>query len=290
MFDRISRSFQLARASWNVLYSDKKLVIFPILSGLGVLLVMASFIGPLVGLQMAGKINLDPEANNGQLPWWIYLVLFGFYFANYFVIIFCNAALVSCAILRFNGEEPTLGDGIGAAAARLPQILAWTLVSATVGLILKAIENANEKVGQFISAILGTAWTVVTFFVIPVLVVEKLGPFAAISRSVALLKKAWGEALAGNFGLGLFKFLLVLPGILLLFAAGAAAGASLPTALIIALAILGVIWLLGASAIGAALDTIFLSALYQYAAFDKVPNGFDRQSIEEAFVQKKKAA
>src|SRR5262249_39867725 len=139
----------------------------------------------------------------------------------YFVIIFFNAALVSCALMRFNGVEPTLGDGLRAASLRLPQILLWALVSATVGMILKAIENSSEKVGQFISGILGMVWTVITYFVVPVLVVEKTGPFAAISRSTSILKKTWGESLVGGIGITLFIFLLALPGILLLFVAGA---------------------------------------------------------------------
>jgi hypothetical protein len=290
MFDRIARGWELAKASAGVLYSDKKLVLFPIVSGLGTLLVLISFVAPLLGLHWAGKIDLDPANNNGQPPVWTYAWAFAFYFCTYFVIIFCNAALVSCAIMRFNGEEPTLGDGFAAAGRRLPQIFAWALVSATVGVILKAIESAHEKVGEIISAVLGTAWTVVTFFVVPVLVVEKAGPFEAISRSVAILKKAWGEALVGNFGLGLFKFLLVLPGILLLVGAGALLGAAkAPFALGIAVVVVGVLWLLLASAVGAALDTIFLSALYQYAAYDKVPAGFDRRTIEEAFTPKKAA-
>jgi hypothetical protein len=290
MFDRIARGWELAKSSAGVLYSDKKLVLFPIVSGLGTLLVLASFIGPLVGLQLAGKIDLDPANNNGQPPVWIYAFAFAFYFCTYFVIIFCNAALVSCAIMRFNGQEPTLGDGFAAAARRLPQIFAWALVSATVGMLLKAIENAHEKVGEVISAVLGTAWTVVTFFVVPVLVVEKTGPFEAISRSMAILKKTWGEALVGNLGLGLFKFLLVLPGILLLIG-GVALLASLKATMIpgVALLAVGVLWLLLASAIGAALSTIFLSALYQYAAFDQVPAGFDRRTMEEAFTTKRAA-
>lgn len=290
MFERISRGWELAKASASVLYSDKKLVLFPIVSGLGTLLVLISFVAPLIGLQMAGKIDLDPANNNGQPPVWTYAVAFAFYFCTYFVIIFCNAALVSCAIMRFNGEEPTLGDGFAAAARRLPQIFAWALVSATVGVILKVIESAHEKVGEIISAVLGTAWTVVTFFVVPVLVVEKTGPFEAISRSLAILKKAWGEALVGNLGLGLFKFLLILPGILLLFGAGALLVSVKATVIPgVALLIVGVLWLLLASAVGAALSTIFLSALYQYAAFDKVPAGFDRRTMEEAFTPKKAA-
>ncbi len=286
MFDRISRSFDLARSSWHVLRTDKKLALFPLFSCIGVLIVLASFLVPLATLFIGGQLNVEQLANNGKPVWWVYPLTFAFYFCNYFVIVFCNAALVSCALMRFDGQEPTIGDGFRAAGARLPQIVAWALVSATVGLLLKIIENVHEKIGAFISAILGTAWTVITFFVVPVLVVEKVGPFAAIGRSVSLLKKTWGEALIGGFGLGLFKLLLLLPGFLLIVA-GIAAGVlvqSVPLGL--GLGALGVLYLLAASVACAALDTIFLAALYQYAAFERVPEGFDRGSMEGAFKRK----
>jgi hypothetical protein len=288
MFDRISRSFDLAKSSWQVLRADKKLVVFPIISAVGVLLVLVSFIAPLAVLIAGGQIKLDEQANAGQPAWWVYPLTFAFYFCNYFVIVFCNAALISCALMRFNGEEPTIGDGFRAAGARLPQIVAWAFVSATVGLLLKIVENVHEKIGALISALLGTAWTVITFFVVPVLVVEKLGPFAAIGRSLALLKKAWGEALIGNFGLGLFKFLLILPGLLVLAGGIALCVMVKPIALGLVVVGIGILLLLAASAMGATLDAIFLTALYQYAAFEKVPDGFDRTCIEGAF--KRKAA
>src|SRR5262249_19792659 len=151
------------------------------------------------------------------------------------------------------GQEPTLGDGFRAAFARFPQIFAWALVSATVGVLLKVIENAHEKAGEVIAAILGTAWTVLTFFVVPVLGVEKLGPFGAIRRSVALLRKAWGEALIGGIGLGLFKFLLFLPGLLLLIAGGVMCGMAAGNAAMlyggIALLVLGLFYLLAWGAV-----------------------------------------
>jgi hypothetical protein len=286
MFDRIARSFQLAKSSWNVLRADKKLVLFPIISGIGVLLVLISFIAPLAVLIAGGHIKVELDQDNAQPPWWVYPVTFAFYFCNYFVIVFCNSALVSCALMRFNGQEPTLGDGFRAAAARLPQIAAWALVSATIGLILKVIENAHEKIGEIVSALLGTAWTVITFFVVPVLVVEKLGPIAAIGRSLALLKKAWGEALVGNLGLGLFKLLLLLPGILVLVGGIVLCAMVQPVYIGIAVVVLALLYLLIAAAGGSALDAIFLTALYQYAAFEKVPEGFDRTSIEGAFSRK----
>jgi hypothetical protein len=281
MWERICNSFALARSSWQVLKTDKKLVIFPILSGLACLLVFASFLVPtLLALNWFENLPQNQQALIG-LP-----VAFAFYFCTYFVIIFFNAALMSCAIIRFSGGEPTVGDGLSAAASRLPQILAWALVSATVGMLLKAIENVHEKAGQIVSAILGTVWTVVTYFVVPVLVVEKLGPFAAISRSTQILKKTWGEALVGRFGIGFYMLLLALPGILLLIVGVMIAGGAKMAGLGIAMIVLAILYFLAWAAVGSALQGIFTSALYQYAAYNQVPNGFDQETMAGAFQPK----
>jgi hypothetical protein len=283
MFERLSNSFALAQSSWQVLRMDKKLIIFPILSGLGCFLVLLTFALPF--LARPQWLNfLNDVGDGGKVPPWVYAVLFLYYFCNYFVVIFCNAALISCALIRFNGGEPTVGDGLQAAASRLPQILAWALVSATVGLLLKVIENAHEKAGAIISSLLGLAWTVLTFFVLPVLVVEKVGPFEAISRSMAILRRTWGEALIGRAGIGFFLFLLALPGIALL-AIGAFACTKV-VALGLALVALAVAWFVLLGAVGSALHGIFLAALYQYAANDQVPEGFDRRAMKHAFQQK----
>src|SRR5262249_10533471 len=144
--------------------------------------------------------------------------------------------------------------------------------------------NAHEKAGQLISALLGTAWTVLTYFVVPVLVVEKAGPVDAVKRSMSILRKTWGEALVGNWGIGLFILLLMLPAILI-FIAGAALF-SVSAAAGIAVIVLGVLYLALASAAGSALHGIYLGALYQYAAFGRVPHGFDHASMEGAFVRR----
>lgn len=283
MLERIAASFALARSSWQVLRTDKQLALFPILSGICSLLVLASFAAPF----LAFPHLLDQFRDQGdgvQVPWWAYVVVFAFYFCNYFVIVFFNAALISCALIRFSGETPTLGDGLRAAGSRLPQITAWALVSATVGLLLKVVENAHERAGQIISALLGTAWTVMTFFVVPVLVVERVGPFQAIGRSVAILKKTWGEALVGRLGIGLFVFLLFLPGLALLIIGGMLlAQSAVAGGVVLGLALL---YLLLWGAAGSALNGIFLSALYQYAAHSVVPAGFERDSLEHAFQPK----
>jgi hypothetical protein len=285
MFDRISNGMALARSSWAVLVKDKHLILFPIVSGILFLIVLASFAVPLATLVDWAKFEKQMQANNNQPPVWIYAVSFAFYFCTYFVIIFCNSALISCAMLRFNGQEPSVGDGFRMAMARLPQIFAWALVSATVGVLLKVIENAHEKVGYYVSMLLGAAWSVMTFFVVPVLVVEKTGPFEAVGRSVSLLKKTWGEALVGRLGLGFFLFLLFIP-VIVIFVLGVMALSSGAGPVGVALIIVGVIALLLHSAIASALNTILLAALYQYAADDRVPDEFDRSTFEGAFQPK----
>jgi hypothetical protein len=277
MFDRISNGFAMARSSWRVLMDDKKLLLFPIVSGIMSLIVLASFGIPLGILFQKGQL-LDQQ---GNLHLWVYPIIFAFYFVSYFVVIFCNAALVSCAIRRFNGQESTLGDGFRAALSRFPQILGWALVSASVGLLLKAIENVHERVGYFVSTLLGAAWSILTYFVVPILVVENVGPIEAIGKSTALLKKTWGEAVVGKIGLGLFLFLLAIPILVLGFAGFVLLGKS--TGLGIVLLSAAAFALLLYLAVSAAMNTIFLTAVYQYAADNSVPDGFERDTMARAF-------
>ncbi len=277
MFDRISNSFALARSSWNVLRQDKQLVVFPMLSGLACLLVLVSFWAPVVF-----GVGLD-NLMDDRPPAWLYVVGFLYYFCTYFVVVFFNAALVSCALMRFHGQTPTVGDGLRAACLRLPQIFAWALVSASVGMLLKAIESVHEKAGQFISAILGTMWSVITYFVVPVLVVEQVGPIEAIKRSTGILKKTWGEALVGNIGLGLFMLLVCLPGILILLAGGALLAAGNMAPLGLAVLALALVYFLLASAVGSALQGIYVTALYEFAAYGSVPQGYDDSTLRQAF-------
>jgi hypothetical protein len=284
MWNKISNGWALAGDSWHLLWQDKKLIVFPLISGVCSFFVILAFCVPFLANPELLDFPRDAQGNR-PVPLWVYPTLFAFYFVNYFVIIFFNAALISCAVLRFNGEEASLSDGLAVAVSRLPQILAWALVSATVGLLLKTIEKAHDSVGQVVSAILGTAWSVVTYFVVPVLVVEKLGPVAAVQRSGALLRKSWGEALVGQFGIGLILFIMSLPGILLLLVGGMClySGA---TAVGIAVLVLAAVYFLIFSAVGPALHGIFLAALYQYASSGTAPAGFDERALSGAFAAK----
>jgi hypothetical protein len=279
MFERISRGIELTKQSLQVLREEKSLVVFPLFSGIACAIVFASFAVPLwasgyfEGVMDNGKIQQDPLA---------YVLLFLFYFVNYFVIVFFNSALISCAIVRFYGGDATVAGGLSAAMARLPQIAGWALVSATVGVILKLIESRSEKAGQIAAGLLGAAWTIVTYFVVPVLVVERVGPITAVKRSFAILRKTWGESLVANFSVGLVVFaaslVALVPAVL-----GLAVG---NTAAIVTGISVTVVLLIVISLVSAALNTIIIAALYLYAAEGKVPPQFDERLLRAAYSPK----
>lgn len=279
MFQKLSNGWALAQQSFRVLKLDKELLLFPAMSGIACTLVLASFALPLWLSGEAQAILDEEQAPQGPLA---YLLMFAFYFVNYLVIVFFNAGLVECAMIRFRGGDPTVSDGLRAASARLPQIAAWALVSATVGVILRAIESQSEKAGQFVAGLLGMAWGAATYFVVPVLVVEKVGPVDALKRSFAILRKTWGESLTANFSIGLFVFLAQLLALIPL-AAGAliAGGPGLIAGGVITVAL----WIFIGLA-SAALSAIVLAAAYLYASEGAVPQHFDASLLRNAFVAK----
>src|SRR6266487_1004413 len=142
-----------------------------------------------------------------------------------------------------------------------PSDCRWALVSATVGLVLRIIENRSEKVGRFVAGLLGMAWTLVSFLVIPILVVENKGPLKALSESTQLLKKTWGEQLVGNFSFGLIFFLLGIPPVALVVL-GFFSGSGAAIGLCVAAA---GIYLIVLALVQSALQAIFQAALYFYA-------------------------
>jgi hypothetical protein len=277
---KIRGGWALARQSLRVLTLDKELLVFPLLSGISCLLLLASFIG---GVWATGTPGEDGAVHK-EVSW---VVVLAYYFANYFVIVFFNCALVACALIRFRGGDPGLGDGLRAARERLGQIAAWALLAASVGVILKMIEERVGFIGRIVIALLGAAWTISSYFVVPVLVAEKIGPIDALKRSVAILRKAWGESIVGNLGLGLITTLVTL-GLLILAGVATAFLAANLGSMAVAFAGMAVMVLIVvlAALVSSALNAIVLSALYLYATEGKVPEAFAGARLQEAFVAK----
>lgn len=288
MFESLSRSWSFAKMSFGIIWDFKQLMLFPLISTFAAFVVLASFLIPLwgTGTLEAWMEFMDDESAAQSVPISFYIVAFLFYFANYFVIIFFNSALTACAFKVINGEAPSVGYGMSTAGKRLPQILGWALVSAVIGMLLKAVENANEKAGRLVAALLGSAWTAMTYFVVPVIVIEGAGPYAAFTKSMSTLKTTWGTALTGNFSMGFLSFLIMLPIILVAGLLGFMAAQAGNTVMLVLVVVVGVILVLIASAFTSAADVVFKAILYNWATDKAVPSGIDTSEFRAAFAAK----
>ncbi len=277
MFEKIGNSWALLKASFAVLRADKELVVFPILSTIAVLVVTASFALPML---FTGFFDSLIE---GETQIMGYIVGFAFYVVQYFVIIFANSALVGAAMIRLRGGDPTVADGIRIAMEHIGTILAYALVSATVGMILRFISERGKTVGRIVSSIVGMAWNLATYLAVPVLVVEDVGPLEAVKRSAIYLKRTWGEQIVGNFSVGaifgLITLLLILIGIPVFYFVITSGS----IALIAFTAVLFVLAFVVLGLINSTLNGIYVAAVYRYAVEGETGGFFDEEMVQGAF-------
>jgi len=284
MFKRIGKAIDIMKACWRVLMLDKELLVFPLLTML------------VLGLCLTG-IAL-PVWDRGDLPEFLYVfdengnqtinyywgaaIGFAGYFVSFFVMIFFNSALIACVKIRFAGGDPTVMDGLKASVERLSLIFFWALVASVVGFILSQLKNKKGGPINFVLGFLGAGWAIATYFVVPVLVSEKIGPLSAIKRSAAIIKKTWGEALVAEVGFGAFY---AITGFIVMGCAfaGFTLFESSPAISLLIFA-LGALYVLISTLVFTTLGSILKAALYVYAVEGKIPQAFDDDLIKGAFV------
>jgi len=276
---RIRNSWELVKASWRVLLADKELVLFPIISFFASMIVVATFFLPML---FAGVFDAI-FAGGAQVLGLV--VGFAFYIFLYFVTFFFNSALVGAAMIRLEGGDPTVSDGLRIAGQHVGSIFGYAVIAATVGMILRAISERAGILGQIVIGIIGFAWNIATFLVVPILVVEGVGPVDGVKRSAELLKKTWGEQLAGNFSIGLIFGLLIFGVILAGGALTVVTAVAGFTWLAITLALLVLVTLIVLGLISSSLNGIFTAAVYQFATTGE-SKYFDPEMVKSTFKQK----
>ena len=270
----IRRSYAIFVESLRVLAQDKEILIFPLLSGIITILAFAS----MVFAGVTSGLLREFQSGNRVLG---YVVLFVWYFISWFIVLFFNVAVVQCASIRLKGGDPTVADGFRASMQHLGRIVAWALVSATVGVILRVIAERSKIVGRIIAGLVGAAWSIATYFIVPVMIFEKRSLADSVKQSTNIIKKTWGESLVAAGGIGAFIMLLgvaglIVPLVALFFSSMAA---------LVALGVLVVYWI-GLSIVSAALTGIFRTALYLYATEGRAPAGFTPDYVQNAFAAK----
>lgn len=277
--DRIFRTWELMGQSLGILWSDAALLWLPICSAIAcvsVSVVMMSgaaleFLPQLKAMHASGAQH--PQMTQGM---WVFTILF--YVVNYFIVIFFNVALVSIASDRLSGGHATLNDGLQVAWQRKWKIFQWAILAATIGVVLRAIEDRSQWLGRMVADVIGIAWNLATYLIVPVLAAEDLGPAEAFTRSAELFTKTWGEELVGGFSFGLIFVLLGLPAIIFPIY-GARLGHNQE---ILGLVLAIVYWLMLAT-INSAAQGVFMAALYRYVTTQQAPPGFSEDDLREAW-------
>lgn len=282
MYGRFRRGWAMAKASATVLRSRPTLLVFPVISALALVVVTAVLVVPTV-LGAAAALGLELSDNTMKVLGGI--ALFIWYFACTFVIVFCNCALIGCVLQHFNGQQPSIGSGFAAAGRRVPQILGWSLVAASVGVAIRGLQAVvNGRFGgvwgDVAEGIANTVWAVTTYFVLPVVVTEATGPIAAVKRSASILRRAWGESLSGSAGLGAILFLFLLP----LFGLGAVLASSATGETVASVVgVITVVYVLALTLVFTVLNTIFRAAVYHFAVTGSAPSHIDTELLQTAF-------
>jgi hypothetical protein len=283
MFERIRRGWSIAEDSWAVLKRHPRLQLFPVFSGVALAAVIGA-LGFAARSTYARQVADNPQADDPM----VYVFLYVFALACTFVIIFFEGALICCVLQCFAGKDPSVRTGLAFAIGRLPQILAWTFIETTVGVILTALHsflrNKLGVLGDLLEGLVEFAWDVATYFVMPVLVVEGVGPIEAIKRSSSIMRRTWGEAITGEGGLGIISFVLLLPVAVPVAAVWLTVG--LNSATIWPLAAIIVPYVLVLAVVFAALGTIFRAGLYVYATTGEAPREMDPDLLQMAFSEK----
>lgn len=283
-----SRSWTLTKASWSVLREDKELIALPAISAIASLFLVAPFIG-IAALSITSTPAAAGSTSSSGLHLGIagWVALFVAYLLAAYVTIFFQTALILAANERMTGGSPTLTSALSGAWANAGRILPWALISATVSIVLQAIQNRAGFIGKIVIGLVGMAWTLVTLLVLPILVIEQVGVKEAFTRSASAFKRTWGENVVGNAGIGLVSMLAMLAGIAVtvpLIVIGASNDLWPLLGLGVALLI---VWVMLVSVFSAALSGVFRTALYRYATLGESAAGFSDEQIAGAFRPKK---
>jgi hypothetical protein len=193
---------------------------------------------------------------------------------------FFAAGLVHCAAMVFRGEEPDVRDGLAAAWRVKEKIVLWGLLAATVSLVVRAIERQGRG-GQIVAAIFGVTWGLLTYFIVPVMVLEDVDARAMFGESARAFRERWGEYAGASVGVGVVFFLVILAaiGVLVLGLVLFSFSSTLSILLVLAF-FLFFLLLLPA---GQAITGVVKTALYIYARDGMVPEEFTGEDFDEIF-------
>ncbi len=263
-----ARSGEITAQTWGVIRENRQLLRFPLLAAVWGIVAAAIFMVPAA--IVLGLFD-DLVARIAGFA----LIAFGAWVAT-FVGVRYMAGLVFVADKILKGEPATFQDGMEAVNEHNGALGLWALITVVVGWILSMVQGGGDDnvvvtiLRVVLASLLSAAWSLVTFFVLPVIMLERASTPEAMKRSVSIIKTKWGEAVVGSFRIGVrVALVFILPGLViaavgvgLVVAVGGVPAIALGGALVVA----GVALMVVGMVRQAAARQVFGVALYHYAA------------------------
>lgn len=281
---KFKASWRLFKQSLNLLRQDKEVVLFPVMTSLILMITTAVF---AFGLYQFSSVLGLAEENTQRNDIAIYSVVFVYYVICFFVATYFKVALTAVVYERINGGNLSFGQGLSKANDIIGKIFVWSLLTSTVGIILKIISDRSKWLGKLVASLLGTAWNIVTLFIAPTLLLDNVSVWQSVKNSGSVFKKTWGETLILNVSFGLITFIFTL-GIILFYGILLTLVLSMNAGLfgLIAVGVCFVLTIIAVSVITNSLNEIFKIALYSYARFGIIAEGFSPELIVGAVKSK----
>jgi|SRR3989344_2219495 len=283
MFERISTGWKITKQSFKVLKADKEIVLFPIIGGLLTLAITAIFIIPFI-LGTIGASLINESFANVTM----YIILFVYLIVVYFINLFFEGAVITSAMQRFSGKNPSFSDGLKGPSKRIPALFVWAIINAIAAILLSLLSRAGKNHGkvadigaQVASTTAKIGWSLLTFFMLPILIFEHKSTWESMKKSKDLFIKTWGENITaqittgGIFGIAIF--IGIIPALLSLLL-------GIKSFIMVSI-IIFFIWICIVSIISASVNGILRAALYQYAIKGKLPQVYD-QEISKVLTRK----
>lgn len=266
-FGKLKTGLKLSRDSVGVVREHPTLLVFPLLGAISTLAFWVAF---LVPLWISNLIGSGVE----------YVVLFALYFLTTFAATFFTASLVFAVNQTFHGEEPKLKESMRAAWRRKGAILVWSAVAATVSVVLKKLQESDNTLARILSSLFAVGWSVMTFFIVPVIVFEDAGAREMFTRSAETFRNTWGESIGVGMGITIIQILVAVAGVVVAVALAFALGTVFPGAGLLLGIFLVVGVLVGTYLLGQTIWAITKTALYVYAAEERIPEQFSDFDFE----------
>lgn len=286
---RLSTGWLLFKQSLRVLQANHSLLHYPLIGGLFSMLLFL-LLGAAVLLSkhtfLIPPAHPGPNQQASVTPLG-YLLIFVYYVLAYFIVNLYTAGLAANVLDLYQGKSQHYGFYMGKARGKAKTIFVFSVIEATVGMILRTIAERSRLLGRIIIRLIGAVWSIATLFVDQIIISSDDGAVPAIKHSAQLIRATWGQNLAGRVSFGviyLLSYVLLIPVCIVLIVIGAAIGGAIGAvvAIILCLAIL-----LAFTVVASAASSVLNTALFFYAQNKQIPAAFDAELLNSVFIPKK---